>query len=72
MNKHGFFKYPKFEIITVPIADFTNNKGNGHNLPRIIQKNKADYQGKNFLKNKIPFIFHGDGYSFIKFVKAVA
>lgn len=72
MNDHGFFKYPKYEIITVPISDFTNIKSNGHNIMRIVQKNKADYQGNGFLKYKIPLIFHGDGYSFIKFVKSIS
>lgn len=72
MSKTGFFEYPAFEIITVPIADFVSNKEGVYNLARIIQKNRADYQAKGLFKNKIPLAFHGDGNTFVKFIRTIS
>lgn len=71
-NRIGFFPYPNFEIMSVPIADFISNKENVYNLSRIIQKNKADFQTPGFFKNKISLSFFGNGHSFLKFVNCIA
>lgn len=46
-------------------------KEGSYNLMKIIQKNKSDYQGKGFFKNKIPLIFYDDGFQLSKLIKPI-